>query len=386
MTTVNDLLLTSPDVNKERLETLKRLFPDLFSDEGLLNPEELRRIVTLAAAPTKERYECSWNGKAQAKRFAFEPSRSALLYDPTRSVNPERADGNIIIEGENLEVLKLLLSAYREQVKCIYIDPPYNIDGDHVYQDNYTQDQAEYWEETGVTESGVRMDTVSKASGRHHSKWMSLIYSRLLVARHLLKKDGVIFVSIDDNELPNLLKVMEDVFGEENFTAQLAWQSRESMQNDTDLSINHEYIVAFARNRRQENRRLKPSNAANWYAQEDFAFYPLPVDPARFSNPDNDQRGPWKLDPFDAPNVRTNLTYKIVNPTTGVEYWPPDGRCWRTEEPKYQDLLADGRIMFGIGGESAPKLKVFYEEVKDFGTVDNSSTLSLPRYTVEPEE
>ena len=199
-----------------------------------------------------------------------------------------------------------------------------------------------------------------------------MLYPRLKLARNLLRPDGVIFISIDDNEVASLRYLCDEIFGEENFFAQIPWQSRTSIQNDTDLSIQHEYLTAYARNRRTEHRRLKESNADVWSGLQSFAAYPMPPDQNRYSNQNSDPRGIWKADPFDAPNVRPNLTYAIVNPKTGENHWPPPGRHWRTEEPKYKELLADGRIVFGRTGDARPQLKVFYEEKKLFGEVPSS--------------
>ena len=194
----------------------------------------------------------------------------------------------------------------------------------------------------------------------------------MFVARRLLRDDGVIFVSIDDNEVHHLRMLMNEVFGEENFVTQLAWQSRRSIQNDTDISVNHEHVVVYAKARRQSDRRLKPGNADTWYTAPGFAAYPLPLSPSKFANPDNDPRGPWKGDPFDAPGIRRNLTYRIVNPNTEEERLPPPGRHWRMEEQKYRQLLADGRIVFGKTGTAGPQLKVFYDELREFGQVENT--------------
>jgi adenine-specific DNA-methyltransferase len=198
------------------------------------------------------------------------------------------------------------------------------------------------------------------------------MYSRLKIARNLLRDDGVIFISIDDNEFDNIKKICDEIFGSSNFITAIPWQSRQSIQNDTDLSISHEYIVVYAKVRRQENRRLKESNIDVWFKEKTFAFYPLPLDESKFDNPDNDPRGKWKADPFDAPNVRPNLTYKIVNPNTGEEFWPPKGRCWRTDEENFKKLLKDNRIVFGKTGEGRPQLKVFYNEKRRFGSVENT--------------
>jgi adenine-specific DNA-methyltransferase len=199
-----------------------------------------------------------------------------------------------------------------------------------------------------------------------------MIYPRLKLAKDLLTDDGVIFISIDDNEIDNLKKICNEVFGEANLVAEIPWQSRASIQNDTDFSVNHEYICVYAKNRRQENRRLKESNYSEWHKKDSFVCKPLPLDKSKFDNPDNDPRGLWKADPFDAPNVRPNLTYPVVNPNTGEEHLPPRGRHWRFLPAKFSSALEDNRIVWTNNGLGRPQLKVFYEEKKEFGSVDNS--------------
>jgi len=189
MTTKSPLQsIQTPDLLQERLSRLKADMPDLFTNEGQLNINELLRLV---GQQGREHFDFQWWGKSQAKRNAFTPTTAALRYDEARSVNPDKAGGNAIIEGENLEVLKLLLCAYRGQVKCIYIDPPYNTGNDFVYKDNFAEGQQAYWAQTGITEGGVKMSTNTRADGRYHSNWLNMIYPRLLVARQLLREDGV---------------------------------------------------------------------------------------------------------------------------------------------------------------------------------------------------
>jgi adenine-specific DNA-methyltransferase len=277
--------------------------------------------------------------------------------------NKVSLNDNLIIHGDNLKALKSLLPSYAGKVKCIYIDPPYNTGNEGwKYNDNVNSPMMQEW----------LGKVVDKEDLTRHDKWLCMMMPRLKLLRDLLTEDGVIFISTDDNEFHRLRTLCEEIFGESNFINVFAWQSRTSKQNDTDISINHEYVIACAKNRRQEERRLKPKNSNIWFQLRSFAYLPLPLDKSKFSNPDNDTRGPWKADPFDAPNIRENLTYKIINPATKEEYLPPEGRHWRTEEPKYLELLADNRIVFGTTGESRPQLKVFYEEKKGFGEVDTS--------------
>lgn len=246
MENINDYMPLSNDWNKERLETLKKMFPDLFTNEGKLNINELKKVVDPESVSETERYEFRWFGKSAAKRKAFSPSNATLVFDEKRSVNASETE-NLIIEGENLEVLKLLSTAYREKVKCIYIDPPYNTGKDFVYSDNYSQDKKAYWEDAGVTEEGLKIDTNTETDGRYHSNWLNMMYSRLLIARQLLREDGVIFISIDDIEITHLRKLCNEIFGEENFVSNLIWKSGRTAASH--FTNEHEYILCFAKNK-----------------------------------------------------------------------------------------------------------------------------------------
>lgn len=245
---IMDRMPATPDLNQERLEQLRELMPDLFTNDGALNPDELKRLVDPDLAPETERFEFRWFGKADAKRNAFTPTHATLEYDPERSVNQELADGNAIIEGENLEVLKCLLAAYRNRIKCIYIDPPYNKDKDFVYSDTWKERMDTYWEHIGVTSAGLKIDTNTKADGRFHSNWLNMIYPRLLLARQLLSSDGVIYISIDDNEVHHLRRICDEVFGEECRMAQFAWRTDGNFDNQAKIKECHEYILMYAKN------------------------------------------------------------------------------------------------------------------------------------------
>lgn len=272
---------------------------------------------------------------------------------------------NKIIRGDNLEALKALLPQYEGKIKCIYIDPPYNTGNEKwIYNDNVNDPKMKKWLGDVVGKEGEDLT--------RHDKWLCMMYPRLKLLQKLLADDGAIFISIDDNEQANLKLICDEVFGARNYITSLPWQSRQSLQNDTDLSINHEYIVCYAKKRREKDRRLKESNVDSWYSVNEFAFFPQKVDSSKFSNPDNDPRGPWKADPFDAPNIRPNLTYPITNPITGVQHLPPSGRCWRISPDKFSSALADNRIIFGKNGTSKPQLKVFLYEKEALGSVPNS--------------
>jgi len=266
---------------------------------------------------------------------------------PVNSLIPN----HLIIEGDNLVSLSALAYTHAGKIDVIYIDPPYNTGNkDFVYNDSF----------------------VDKEDAYRHSKWLSFMDRRLRIAKKLLSDRGVIFISIDDNEQANLKLLCDEVFLPQNYISSIPWHSRQSLQNDTDLSINHEYLLCFAKKRRVSNRRLKASNADKWYEDEGFVFYPIKVDNDKYSNPDNDPRGPWKADPMDAPHIRPNLTYTITNPKTGSQHLPPGGRCWRISQEKFSSALADNRILFGKSGNSRPQLKVFLCEQEQYGSISHS--------------
>lgn len=288
-----------------------------------------------------------------------------LVSDVERSLNPADTDDNLVIHGDNMHALKALLPRYAGKVKCIYIDPPYNTGNEGwVYNDRVNSPLLKEWFKDQSPVDGEDLE--------RHDKWLCMMWPRMQLLRELLSDNGVIFISIDDNEQHHLRMLMDEVFGEYNSVMQISWQSRASVQNDTDISVNHEYILAYAKVRRKEDRRLKNSNSDRWWTSEGFTIYPLFLDDDKFANPDNDPRGPWKADPFDAPNVRPNLTYEIENPNTNEKYWPPEGRCWRVTEDRYRDLLEDNRIVFGRRGITRPQLKVFYDEVQNFGQIETT--------------
>ena len=292
-----------------------------------------------------ENHEEKIDQEIKDKIPVFEENKSLeLKFDESKSTN-------FILEGNNLHSLYLLEKTHKSKIDLIIIDPPYNRGlNDFVYDDNY----------------------IDKTDSFKHSKWISFMSKRLIIAKKLLKDNGVIFINIDDNEFAQLKLLCDDIFGEENFITCFPWHNRTSIQNDTDISINHEYILAYAKKRRITNRRLKANNKDTWYNLRDFVIQPKETDSSKYSNPDNDPRGIWKADPFDAPNIRPNLTYEIENPITGVKYLPPKGRCWRMEQEKYKQLLEEKRIVFGKNGTSKPQLKVFYNEVKMKGEIRNS--------------
>lgn len=355
----------SMDLENANMEKLKSVFPECFA-EGKLDIDKLLSLCGEYIDNDFEKYKFEWKGKSECLRLAQKRSTGTLRPCREESVNFDDTE-NVYIEGDNLEVLKLLQTAYYNKIKMIYIDPPYNTGNDFVYEDDFADPMARYKE---VTQQTTKSNP--ETMGRYHTNWLNMMYPRLRLAANLLRDDGVIFISIDDNEVHNLRKLCDEVFGEENRVAEIPWQSRASVQNDTDFSVNHEYVLIYAKNRRQENRRLKESNYEEWHKKDSFVCKPLPLEADKFSNPDNDPRGAWKADPFDAPNIRENLTYEITNPNTGEKHLPPNGRHWRMSEDKFLVALNDNRIVWTNNGNGRPQLKVFYEEKKEFGSVDNS--------------
>ena len=299
---------------------------------------------------SKERYSLTWNGKARARQIAQEVSTGTLRPAKEESKNWDNTE-NIYIEGDNLEVLKLLQKSYHGKIKMIYIDPPYNTGKDFVYKDNFRANIENYKKVTGqVSEEGTKLTTNTDTDGRYHSNWLNMMYPRLKLSRNLLTDDGVIFISIDDNEQANLKKLCDEIFGEENFIAQIVWERAYAPVNlKKHFSESHDYMVCYSKNINLSiNNGLKRSEEAD----------------NRYLNPDNDPRGVWQSDNFSVgPAVESNI-YKIVSPS-GRENYPPNGRSWRVSEEKFKEMLLDNRVWFGEDGNGVPRQKRFLSEVKN---------------------
>jgi adenine-specific DNA-methyltransferase len=329
METINDYMPLSNDWNDERLQTLKQLFPDWFTNEGSLNIDEVKKAVNSDSVNETERYEFRWFGKSQAKRNAFTPSNATLIYDEARSVNPTESE-NIIIEGENLEVLKLLSGSYREKIKFIYIDPPYNTGGDFVYSDNFSKDIKSYWEEEEITENGIKIDSNANTDGRYHSNWLNLMYSRLLIARQLLNEEGVIFISIDDNEIVSLRKLMDEIFGEENFIETIIWKNKYGAGAATRGFISvHEYILAYSKNPLKNIQGPLGEDEVKKHSRIDDKF---------------NIRGPYRTQPLQTNSLgdRPNLVYPIL--WNGKKIMPNKQWVWSKERMESSILNNDVEI------------------------------------------
>lgn len=311
--------------------------------------ENIRAITEIENALNEKKYGLVWEEHLEKVDEELVHNIPIFVEDENRKITVNEDEPyNFLLEGDNLHSLKLLEKTHKGKIDVIYIDPPYNTGNkDFIYDDSF----------------------VDKTDGYAHSKWLSFMGKRLLIAKELLSNNGAIFINIDDNEQAQLKLLCDTVLGESNYITTIPWHNRTSVQNDTDISINHEYILVYAKYKRADNRRLKDSNRDKWDDLVGFTFLPKETDKSKFSNPDNDPRGLWKADPFDAPNIRPNLTYPIINPNTGDQHLPPRGRCWRISQEKFASALEDNRIIFGKNGKGRPQLKVFYNEVKFKGAV-----------------
>jgi len=342
--------LRSFDMVEERHQELLRLFPEVRAEGAKLDFDRLRLALGEMIDVGKERYGMSWPGKADCFRTIQAPSLGTLRPSPDESVAFDTTE-NLIIEGDNLEVLKLLQKSYLGKVKMIYIDPPYNTGNDFIYPDDYTESLQTYLEYTGqVDDHGHRFGTNSDADGRFHSKWLNMMYPRLYLARNLLREDGVIFVSCDDGEVSNLRTSMNEIFGEEHFVAQFVWKARQftDARAITNVSTDHEYIVAYSRT-------------------PDFSLRGVERDESKFSNPDGDSRGPWmsrSILGLATKEQRPNLHYDLVEPTSGRVFPPSPATGWRYSPDKMAELVADGRIIFPTRDNGRPREKKFRQDMQ----------------------
>jgi adenine-specific DNA-methyltransferase len=342
--------LRSGDIAEDKKQELLRLFPEIRTEGGKLDFERLKLTLGEAVDVGKERYGMNWPGKADCFRTIQAPSLGTLRPCQKESVNFDTTE-NLIIEGDNLEVLKLLQKSYLGKVKMIYIDPPYNTGHDFIYPDNYSESLQTYLQYTGqVDAEGRKFGTNTDADGRFHSKWLNMVYPRLYLARNLLRDDGVIFITVDDHEVHNLRVLMNVIFGDENFVATCVWQKRYSRENRGSIGDTHDYILVYA------------LNAESFQASR--GLIPMTEEQARvYKNPNDDPRGRWRAVPMSAQGYRPNQMYEIQTPS-GARHKPPEGRCWSMTEPEYLKLKAEGRVYFGKDGSSQPGIIRYLDEVE----------------------
>jgi adenine-specific DNA-methyltransferase len=370
--TVNDPETRSADLVAENTERLKALFPEILTEgpDGVsVNMEVLKALVgDKTVTDADEKYGLTWHGKRRSRQLALTPSTGTLRPCPEDSVDWDTTQ-NLIIEGDNLEVLKLLQKSYAGKVKLIYIDPPYNTGKDFVYPDDFQDSIKNYLELTGQVEGGVKISSNTEASGRFHTAWLNMMYPRLKLARALLRDDGVLFATIDDGEAPRLRALLDEIFGEENFVTQVEWQKRYTRSNNTDdFTSVIDHICVYQKSDAFAVNLLKRDDVAN----------------ARFTNPDNDPRGPWKATPFlnqVAPERRPNLCYPIKNPNTG-KITHPARKAWRYERAVFEKLLKDERLYWGKDGtRDVPDIKTFLSEVRQGMTPINLWTHEYAGHT-----
>lgn len=360
----------SADLKAENIAKLKALFPELLSEgpNGVaINQDVLKQLVGDATATdADEKYGLNWHGKRAARQLALTPSIGTLLPCPDESEDWD-STRNLMIEGDNLEVLKLLQKSYAGKVKLIYIDPPYNTGKDFVYPDNFQDNIKNYLELTGQLEGGAKISSNADTSGRFHTDWLNMIYPRLKLARNLLKDDGIIFISIDSTEVANLRTTCDEVFGGECFVIDLIWKKRDGAPNDRTIGSVHEHILVYGkslspnsgRTLAEENLNLMPRTEK---ADAEYQIFREPNGP--------DKRGRFrKIDTTaNAKGGRdvASLHYGIINPYTDVAVYPRSGTCWRHSEAEMKKLEEDGRLYWGVNGTATtPMRKLFLSEAKN---------------------
>ena len=352
------LKMHSPDLVASNIDRISALFPNCVT-EALVGDGVVRRMIDfdllrqelsgeIVEGPI-ERFHLNWPGKREALLASNAPIAKTLRPYREESVNFDTT-ANLFIEGDNLEALKLLQETYLGAVKMIYIDPPYNTGNDFIYDDDFAEDTDAYFFRSGQTEeTGARLVANSDSNGRYHSDWQSMMYSRLKLARNLLAVDGVLFISIDDNEVANLRKLCDETFGEANFVATLIWQKVYAPKNTAAwFSEDHDFVLVYARSK------------SDWKPQQ------LPRTPdmeARYTNPDNDPRGPWKAADMSARNRYDAGVYAVYCPSGRKIDGPPTGRYWAIDEAKFKSLDKDNRIWWGQDGNNTPSVKRFLSEV-----------------------
>ncbi|MCD5470216.1 site-specific DNA-methyltransferase [Lactobacillus delbrueckii] len=364
---MDKLNMSSADLAKRNLEKLVSLFPDaiteVINNEGKLihaiDKDILMQDINLEVIDgAKERYQFTWPDKKHSIVMANSPITKTLRLEKDKSLGRDGINGevdskNIFIEGDNLDTLKLLQETYLGKVKMIYIDPPYNTGNDFIYEDNFAQSADEYADNSGQTdEEGNQLVQNSESNGRFHTDWLNMIYPRLRLARDFLTDDGVIFISIDDNEQENLKKVCDEIFGSNNFLAQVVWERAYAPINlKKNFSVSHDYILVYGKDSSviQTNGIARTDESDN-----------------RYQNPDNDPRGPWSSSDISVgPAIKENI-YPITTPS-GRVVEPPAGRSWRLSRQSFRERLQDNRIWFGIDGNGVPRIKRFKSELRKSG-------------------
>jgi adenine-specific DNA-methyltransferase len=352
------LKLETPDLTQQNIDRIAELFPSAITEtkdengklKRAINFTVLKQLLSDEVVDGEECYEFTWVGKKQSIIEGNRPIRKTLRPAKEESKNWDTTE-NLYIEGDNLEVLKLLQNSYLNSIKMIYIDPPYNTGNDFIYRDDFKVSREEYEDEIGVyDEEDNRLFKNTETNGRFHSDWCSMMYPRLQLARNLLSDDGVIFISIDDNEVHNLRKICDEVFGEDNFLANVVWQRTYApISMKKYFSENHEFLLIYAKQKNLFHLNLLPRTEKQ---NKDY------------KNPDNDPRGVWKGGNLTVGPAVEKQVYEIIGPT-GKSFFPPKGYCWRFSKERFEELRQDNRIWFGADGNNSPLPKLFLTEVQD---------------------
>lgn len=365
----NKLELNSVDGTQLNLEALYQIAPSCFTEVKDDKTGELRHVVNFktlrqllgdnTVEDADEMYQFTWPGKQEARREAARPTTKTLRPVVEDSVDWDNTQ-NLYIEGDNLEVLKLLQKSYMGKVKMIYIDPPYNTGNDFVYDDDFAVSQNDYDLFSGdVDDLGNRYRKNTETNGRFHSDWCSMMYSRLMVARSLLTEDGVIFISIDDHEQKNIRNICDEIFGESNFVSNFIWEKRLNRENRKEVSSRHDYILCYIKQKSEQQRSLLllPMNEKAL---------------SNYGNPDNDPRGLWKSDPAHAQAGHgTKAQFYTLTAPNGKKHDLPSGRCWLYTEPVMNEAIKENRIWFGKDGNGVPRIKT-YLNAKERGLTPES--------------
>jgi len=337
------------DIVNDNLKALEQLFPSAVKD-GQLDIKALKEELGDFEEAGIEKYELNWSGKQNAKKIVQQGiGNKTLKFVAKDSKNADTTE-NIYIEGDNLEVLKLLRQNYYNSIKMIYIDPPYNTGNDFVYNDTFKMDKEESNKAEGIiSENNEKLQKNQKSTNRYHANWLNMMYPRLKLARDLLTDDGVIFISIDDNEQANLKRLCDEIFGEENFVDTLIWKKLYGGKNDVQWFAHyHDYILTYSKNKDLWQPNLLPrSEKQN----------------ERYKNPDNDPRGAWTSSDFTQFGPTPNCIYEIETPS-GIKHFPQEGKRWITTYDSYLKLKEENRLWFGENGENMPRLKRYLSEVK----------------------
>lgn len=355
---MKQLTMKSVDLTQKNIDKIAELFPNVITEARDEHGKVIRAIdfdllrqelSDVLVEGEKERYQLTWPGKKQAVLNANTPIDKTLRPVKEDSVDWDHTQ-NLYIEGDNLEVLKLLQESYLNKVKCIYIDPPYNTGNDFIYKDDFRESEKEYLEESGqVDEEGNRLFQNTESNGRFHSDWLSMMFARLKIANRLLKEDGLIFISIDDNEIDNLRKICDECFNRTNFIGTITWR-RSISSNDAQkqFSNDHEYILVYGKS---SNSQLIGINKND----------------SEYTNPDNDPRGPWKKSVLvcsKTKDERPNLYYPVTDPKTGIVYECNPNLVWAYEKNTMEKLIDEGRIIFPKNGQGKPALKLFWKDLR----------------------